>query len=218
MADSDNLPDGLKLSDQATLGLLSALEYEQSITQRGLATRIGVALGLTNSLLKRAVHKGLVKVRQAPAKRFVYYVTPKGFGEKSRLVAKYLSSSLSFFRQVKDEYGQVFEIIKSRGIERVVLYGTGELAEIAVLAAHEQGIEVQYIVQKGSNLEQFCGYPVRHNLNDLPDDSIEAVVITSIDESQSVYDKLRAEVSDLIIYSAPLLHITRGINGGANHE
>lgn len=209
MAASDNIPDGLKLSDQATLGLLAALEAEEPHTQRSLAARIGVALGLTNSLLKRAIHKGLVKVSQAPAKRFAYYVTPKGFTEKSRLVAEYLSTSLSFFRQAKEEYGVLFAELKEKGIDRIVLCGTGELAEIAVLAAHELDIEIQFIVQQGSNLEEFCGYGVRNNLIALQNEYVSAVIITSIDAPQEVYNQACNEISDISIHTVPLLHINK---------
>lgn len=217
MAASDNIQDGLKLSDHATLGLLAALEAEEPHTQRSLAARIGVALGLTNSLLKRAIHKGLVKVSQAPAKRFAYYVTPKGFSEKSRLVADYLSTSLSFFRQAKEEYGILFFDLKEKGIDRIVLCGTGELAEIAVLAAHEQDIEIQFIVQRGSNLKEFCGYNVRNNLSTLKNKDVSAVIITSIDAPQDVYNWARSIISDINIHTVPLLHISR-LDKGSNKE
>ena len=78
--------------DATTLGILNAIDDKNDITQRHLAARLNVALGLTNSYLKRCIHKGLVKVHQAPATRYLYYLTPKGFTEKSRLTSAYLSS------------------------------------------------------------------------------------------------------------------------------
>ncbi len=132
MTGQSDTQESLNLADRATLSLLTALEDGESVTQRGLAVRIGVALGLTNSLLKRAVRKGLVKVGEAPAKRFAYYVTPKGFHEKGRLVADYLTSSLTFFRRAREEYVDLFQQIRDRGYTRVALVGTGELAEIAI--------------------------------------------------------------------------------------
>src|SRR3546814_3103683 len=86
-----------------------AIERGEVVTQVALKQRIGVSVGLINALLKRSVHKGYVKVRKVPYRRYAYYLTPQGFGEKSRLVAKYLETSLSFFREARSQYAELFE-------------------------------------------------------------------------------------------------------------
>ena len=91
-----------------TLEILEAIEESSDVTQRHLARRLGVALGLANSYLKRCVRKGLIKVQQAPANRYLYYLTPKGFAEKSRLTAEYLRVSLSFYRRASDSLAAIF--------------------------------------------------------------------------------------------------------------
>ncbi len=70
-----------------TLALLDAIEARSDLTQRHLADRLGVALGLANSYLKRCVRKGWVKITQTPINRYLYYLTlmPQGFSETSRL-------------------------------------------------------------------------------------------------------------------------------------
>src|ERR1700676_2162496 len=83
------------------LGLLESVERNGQQTQRRLASELGIALGLVNAYLKRCVKKGLVKVSEAPARRYAYYLTPQGFAEKSRLTIEYLTSSFSFFRQAR---------------------------------------------------------------------------------------------------------------------
>ena len=83
------------------LNLLSALEAGTSESQASLARRIGAAVGLVNALLRRSVRKGYVKMTSAPARRYTYYLTPKGFAEKSRLTAEYLAFSLDFFRRAR---------------------------------------------------------------------------------------------------------------------
>ena len=65
--------------DALTLEILEVIENQSHVTQRHLADRLGVALGLANSYLKRCIRKGLIKVQQAPANRYLYYITPKGF-------------------------------------------------------------------------------------------------------------------------------------------
>jgi len=63
--------------DALTLEILDAIEKKDDVSQRHLAREMGVALGLANSYLKRCVRKGYVKVTQAPANRYLYYLTPR---------------------------------------------------------------------------------------------------------------------------------------------
>lgn len=218
MSDPNDMRDGLKLTDRATLSLLSALENNEPVTQRGLSKHIGIALGLTNTLLKRAVHKGLVKMYQAPAKRYAYYITPKGFGEKSRLVAEYLTSSLAFFRQARGEYTSAYKKIQAKGHQRIALFGAGELAEIAALSALEDGIELHSVIQLGSNVSQFSNIPVINSIETAMEAELDAVIITNSDAPQEAYEALREHFDDERIFSVPLLHITRDSAKGAFDE
>ena len=102
-------------SAERTLDLLSAVSEDETISQRKLAARLGIALGLTNAVLKRCIRKGFLKIRQVPARRYTYYLTPKGFAEKSRLTAEYLSDSLQFYRQARQEYAEIFAYCRTRG-------------------------------------------------------------------------------------------------------
>src|SRR3974390_125777 len=121
------------------LGLLSSVEADGDRSQRRIAAELGIALGLVNAYLKRCIKKGLVKVHDAPARRYAYYLTPQGFAEKSRLTVQYLSDSFSFFRKAKSDCTNVFELAKARGFFRLVLAGQSDLAEIAILCAVEAG-------------------------------------------------------------------------------
>ena len=63
--------------EQMTLEVLDAVGRKSDISQRHLAQELGVALGMANSYLKRCVRKGLIKISDAPANRYMYYLTPK---------------------------------------------------------------------------------------------------------------------------------------------
>jgi hypothetical protein len=60
-------------NDRIVLGLLQAVERESGQSQRRLAAELGIALGLVNIYLKRCVNKGLLKMAQAPARRYAYW-------------------------------------------------------------------------------------------------------------------------------------------------
>jgi DNA-binding MarR family transcriptional regulator len=91
----------MDLQAQRTLQLLSEVEKSSGITQRALAERLGVALGLTNLYLKRLARKGYIKVTTIPRNRIKYLLTPRGVAEKSRLTYEYMQYSLSYYRGMR---------------------------------------------------------------------------------------------------------------------
>jgi DNA-binding MarR family transcriptional regulator len=119
-----------------------------------------VALGLANSYLKRCVRKGLIKVSQAPANRYLYYLTPTGFAEKSRLTAQYLSHSLSFYRKAGESCLRVFDRCERNGWQTLLLCGISDLAEIATLRAMERSILIVGIYDPISKGTMFLNRPV----------------------------------------------------------
>ena len=161
------------------LGLLDAVEQDRAHSQRHLASELGIALGLVNAYLKRCMKKGLVKVRQAPARRYAYYLTPQGFAEKSRLTVEYLSYSFSFFRQAKSDCSALFRSAKSRGVESILLAGQSDLAEIAAICAMEQSVRIVGLVHNGETKEAFIGLPVFADF-DAVLDHFDAVLVTDL--------------------------------------
>lgn len=143
-----------------TLEILDVIERRQNVSQRHLARHLGVALGLANSYLKRCVRKGFVKVREAPANRYAYYLTPKGFAEKSRLTVRYLSYSFAFYREAGTACRDVFEQCRARGWSRVIACGVSDLAEIATLRALECGISVAGFYDPNATADWFLEKPV----------------------------------------------------------
>ena len=178
--------------ETATLEILQAIENKRDVTQRHLADRLDVALGLANSYLKRSVRKGLVKIQQAPANRYFYYLTPQGFAEKSRLTAQYLSTSFDFYRQASDSLRNVFEKCHENDWNEIVFCGISELAEIASLRANESGLTHVGTYQPGSELEEFLHKPVWHELTE--EVEMKAIVLTSLDNSEELYREINKKV------------------------
>ncbi len=153
--------EGAETGDwEIELRLLAAIERDSAVTQRSLARDLGIALGLANAYLRRCVKKGLVKIRQAPASRYAYYLTPQGFAEKSRLVGDYLAVSLAFFRRARSECAALFAECEARGWRRVALFGAGELAEIATLSRGESAVEILCVIDGRSSQRRCAGLPV----------------------------------------------------------
>ncbi|HEU0071138.1 MAG TPA: hypothetical protein VFS04_07580 [Alphaproteobacteria bacterium] len=175
------------------LDFLAAVERGEVVTQATLSRRVGVAIGLINALVKRAMMKGYVKARSAPYKRYAYYLTPKGFAEKSRLVAEYLEVSLEFFREARRQYGELFVRARAQGVRRCVLAGGGELAEIAILAAREAEVELIAILDGETNRDRLHGLPVVRSLAEI--DGWDALALTDQRRPQEIYAALLAETA-----------------------
>jgi DNA-binding MarR family transcriptional regulator len=189
------------------LEFLTAIERGEVVTQMMLTKRIGVSIGLINALLKRGMHKGYVKARKMPFKRYAYYVTPKGFSEKSRLVAAYLDNSLAFFRRARSQYAEIFERARKTGMSRLILVGAGDLAEIAVLAAWGEGVTLEAIVNPEANQDQRYGLKVIRSLDEIG--PVDAVVITESRAPQKAYEDMRERFSEAHVLAPALLKITR---------
>ena len=194
-----------KTQTETVIDLLSKLEKQEVVTQSSLAKRVQVSVGLVNALLKRAINKGYVKVRAAPYKRYAYYLTPEGFLEKSRLVTEYLENSLSFFRIARDGYETLFIQARKQGGEKFILVGSGELAEIAILAARNCSIDLVAILDHKINKIELQGVPIIHHLE--PQQEQITFILTEQHKPQAVYDMLVARHRHLFILVPDFLHV-----------
>ena len=88
---------------EIVLRLLEQVEADYSVSQERFAKRIGIAKGLANAYFNRCLQKGWIRLRQVPKQRFLYYLTPKGFAEKARLTAEFLTSSYQFYRNARTD-------------------------------------------------------------------------------------------------------------------
>ncbi len=149
----------MKVQGQRDLLLLSEVERDAGVTQRSLSTKLGVALGLTNLYLKRLARKGYIKLTTIPRNRIQYLLTPQGLAEKSRLTYLYMQYSLSYYRSMRERSKEMMSSFGGPYGQRVVIYGTTELAELAYLSLREMNIDcVGFIDEKPRG--SFLSYPV----------------------------------------------------------
>jgi DNA-binding MarR family transcriptional regulator len=199
------MPRDINLAENVKL--LDNLSAENSSNQRDLAKRVGISVGLVNALVHRAVHKGLVKIKNAPARRYAYYLTPKGFAEKSRLVAEYLDYSLTFFRTARQEYSDLFSYCAASGKRKIILCGAGELAEIATLSANANEVEITGVLDHETNHDRIAGIPVVRVHTEVSNEAV--FVITDGRKAQQVFDQLTKAVGVERVLAPQFLRISR---------
>jgi DNA-binding MarR family transcriptional regulator len=195
--------------------LLTAIDNDSGVSQRGLSLDIGIAVGSVNWYLKRCLSKGLIKLKHAPVKRYVYYLTPKGFEEKSRLTAEYLQRSLELFRLGRQECSEFFGDCAARGKARIFFAGDGDLAEIACLSGLSTPVRIKAVVDSFSGRPSCAGVRVFTTLpaaitatgGELPD----AILLTDLSRPRRCYASIVEQAREVGL-AADAIHIPRVLN------
>lgn len=185
------------------LEILTTLAEERPVTQRALAQRLGIALGLANLYLKRLARKGYIKVTTIPPNRIKYLVTPRGFAEKSRLTYEYMRYSLLLYRDARQTLREALSGVAQNGAKRIALYGTGEAAELAYLTLKELGLEPVAVLDRQQG-GRFLGLPIRGLSEVLPAD-YDYVVVGTLDPPDGALAELeeRGVASDRLVTLGP---------------
>ena len=181
----------MDLQGQRDLQLLDEIERDAEVTQRSLAKKLGVALGLTNLYLKRLAHKGHIKITTIPRHRIKYLLTPRGMAEKSRLTYLYMQYSLSYYRDMRQRLKRVLSGLSRAGAKRIVIYGTGELAELTYLSIREMDLTLVGFVN-GEQGETFLSYPV-WPVDALSHWEFDALLIADLQEAKQILARIVRE-------------------------
>src|SRR5262247_1730904 len=198
----------MKPAQARDLEILTAVDEGGAFTQRALAQRLGVALGLTNLYLKRLSRKGYLKIVEFPRKpatrkRLRYLLTPKGISEKTRLTYEHMSYALNLYRRTRETLRHTLAELAPAGAKRIVLCGTGDAAELAYLTLREFGLEpvAVFAAQAGGD---FLGYRIRPAA-ELVDEELDRIIVATFERPEPVV----AELTALGIASGKLVTLRR---------
>ena len=177
----------MDIESQRDLQLLDAIEQEAALTQRTLAARLGIALGLTNLYLKRLIRKGYIKCVSTRPNRMRYLITPRGLALKARLTMVFMEYSLDLYRDARRHLRRSLDGQVERQ-KRVAIYGTGEAAELAYLVLRELGLEpaVVFDVQGGG---RFLGVTV-WNIGEHEQVEYDALIVGTLDKAKKTAQEL----------------------------
>jgi DNA-binding Lrp family transcriptional regulator len=182
----------MDLEQHRDLKLLEAVQQDSRVTQRTLASQLGIALGLANIYLRRLVRKGYIKATNIQPNRLSYLITPSGIAEKARLTYEFMDYSLHLYKEVRQHLRDVLQECAAAGRD-VAIYGRGEAAELAYLSLKESGLEPVAIFDAESGPE-FLGMPVRP-IAEHADVHYDLMIVATLDKSGSqVADLLRVGV------------------------
>ena len=184
---NNNTPPGTE--HYRSLQILDELSNNDSLTQRDLSSRLGIALGLVNSYIKNLVKKGFITVKTIPSKRYAYYLTPKGFTEKTRLTYDMLSDYTRIYREARKNLQALFKEMQADGIKRILFAGADEIAEIAYITLQETSLELVAIVDGERSGEIFFNKVIQP-LEVIADMTFDCIVVTSYVKRERCYAQL----------------------------
>jgi DNA-binding MarR family transcriptional regulator len=129
-----------RLQEEHKRLILQAIASGQPVTQRSLARQTGVALGLTNLLIRRLVSKGYLKMAKAERRHVRYLMTAGGWEALARATRQSLEHTVHLFGETRDHIRATLREVSRRcpvdahGQKRIVFYGAGNVAEIAYVS------------------------------------------------------------------------------------
>ncbi len=98
-------------TDEIHYRILKAIEENPSMSQRELASVLGVSLGKANYCLKALIKQGLIKAENFaynPDKRvYTYLLTPTGVKEKAKVTVRFLQRKMNEYEQIKQEIARL---------------------------------------------------------------------------------------------------------------
>jgi len=161
-----------------SLRALEEIERNPKISQRELSSHLGVALGITNALLKTLARKGFVKIRGDNNRSLTYHLTHAGVMAKSKLAMKWTLNTINYYRQARINIANRLETLVEQGVSSVVLYGLGDLTEMVAIIAPEVGLDIVGVIdhQMSGNTRSTLGYPVIRP-EELMDKQPDAVIV-----------------------------------------
>ena len=90
--------------------ILRKISEDSKVSQREIARDLGYSLGKVNYCLEALKEKGLIKIfnfkKSKSKKNYFYYLTPKGFTQKTK-------NTLRFMNQKMREYDELQKELKS---------------------------------------------------------------------------------------------------------
>ena len=93
--------------NQVYLNILRKLNLDPKISQRKLASDLGISLGKLNYCLKALKNKGLIKIENFKKNEqkinYLYLLTPKGISEKTKLTLNFMKRKMAEYDELKKD-------------------------------------------------------------------------------------------------------------------
>jgi DNA-binding MarR family transcriptional regulator len=150
----------MRSSSMRELDILQAIGEGEEVSRRDLMHRLSMAGQLADRYIKQLVEKGLLKVRTAPARRMLYWLTPQGFAEKARLSYEFITYTYKMHRECHRLASNMLHSLAAQGVRRVAFYGAEPLTEVVALSLEENRMALVAVADEEQVGESCAGQTV----------------------------------------------------------
>lgn len=169
------------------LEILKTVDEDSHLNNRKAATKLGVSVKLAHTILSRMVQKGFLHIKKENTRKWHYFLTPNGIMQKSRLTISFFEFSMQFYKEARKQSAQLCSDLSKEGKIKVLLLGTGELAEIVYLGIQEWKLDLLGAIEENNEKNTFMGAPVYPLGEQYPEH--DAIIVCLYDPQQPLGKK-----------------------------
>ena len=181
--------------------ILKAIASGERLTQRSLSRDLGVALGLTNLLIRRLVAKGYVKVAKIGKRHIKSLMTADGLEALAVATRTSLENTVHLYTETREQIRVILDQVSSvcprspDGSKRIAFYGAGDVAEIAFVSLQRTDLTLVGIVDD-QRTGRFFHLPISgpHELSGetVSGASYSRIVVTTVRHGDRIRLQLKA--------------------------
>jgi FlaA1/EpsC-like NDP-sugar epimerase len=173
--------------------ILDLIEKNSHITQRDMASNIGISLSMVNQYLDTYESNGLIKRKKYTSKTVEYMMTKKGVERRKLLNIWYLKSSLDVYLPAKDNIITFLNNIISKGYKKILLYGAGEVAELMIRVMNDDRsmpLEVLAVIDDRKDNNEYLIHVPIINKEHIGNYNHDGILISSYTHHEAIRNNL----------------------------
>ena len=145
-------------TDIATLqNIADTLKEEPLASQRVLAEKAGISIGLMNAILKRFVERGWIMLSNVNLRKLFYAITSEGIAELTARSQAFAKRTFELANKYNDTICHVVQNAKNEGKTKLVLYGKSYIKFLLIYACQTLNVTfVEKDVNEAVDENAFC--------------------------------------------------------------
>src|SRR5665648_316907 len=105
------------------LDTLLEIKDNPSLSQRSLALKLNISLGLTNAILQNLIYRGWIKVQKMNGRKILYLITPQGMSRAANLVYDRFRETQNYYQYTKELLTSYLVNLYNQGKRKAAIYG-----------------------------------------------------------------------------------------------
>ena len=173
------------------LHILQKIAEDPHITQAELARHCSLSVAMVNNYMKELCSAGFLEYQRKSSKTIFYHLTSEGQEAASTTMQQLILELVRLFGDAKDRIRDVVRRSAGGELRRVVLFGSGDLAELVFHAINSSDVSVVGVCDDDPAKvgREWCGREML-NPSQIRFIAPDSVVIADSDRAEDIYRSL----------------------------